>query len=173
MGMPLARNWNLIKSLYLQGVSPTKLSQEHDVPYGTLVARIKRGKWKTEQQELSQAVRTDLVGRGQQWRLWAIDAADRFLNALRALPKNRVDKLSRQDVQSLRDVIEAGLRAYGLDKQGAEPIRLGVYIGSGAQVVLKSGNEHVQAIGVQGPIIDCGSAAQAQGEAVEAEKAGD
>ena len=174
MPAALQRNWKLAEALYLQGVGPAKIAQDLDIPINTLNGRICRGKWVQRKQDVGQRVVADLQGRAQQWRVWAIDAADRFLNALRALPKSRVDKLSRQDVQSLRDVIEAGLRAYGLDKQGDQPLRLGVYIGgTGTQVVLKSAHGPTQAVAMQGPVIDCGCAPQAQGEGGQAETPAD
>ena len=170
MPAALQRNWKLAEALYLQGVGPAKIAQDLDIPINTLNGRICRGRWVQRKQEVGQRVVADLQGRAQQWRVWAIDAADRFLNALRALPKSRVDKLSRQDVQSLRDVIEAGLRAYGLDRAGTETIRLGVYVANGAQVVLKSAHGPTQAVAMQGPVIDCECAPQAQGEAEQGQK---
>ena len=164
MPAPIVADWKLIESLFLQGVGATQLANDTGVAVATINQRARRGGWVKLRKELNGRVAVDLAERAKSWRTAAIGAADRFLEAIRLMPQARVNKLARQDVQNLRDVIEAGLRAYGLDKAGTEPIRLGVYVGSGAQVVLKSGNAPMQAIGMQGPIIDCECAAQADPE---------
>ena len=129
MARPLKKDWKTVEALYLQGVSVSKLSEDYEIPYTTLTARIRRNGWAKLRDRTQQTVADEIGERAKQWRLWAVDAADRFMQALRGLPKSRVDKLTRQDVQSALDVIGMGIKAYGLDKQvEGGGVRLGVYL---------------------------------------------
>ena len=163
MAIPLQRDWKTIESLYLQGVSPTKIAKDYDVQYPTLIARIKRGQWSERKQAVSTSAHYNIEERAKSWRLLAIDAVDRFFQALRALPKSRLDKLQRQDVQNLKDLVETGLRAYGLDKETASTrITIGLYSGqSGATAVLNGEPKQAQVIDVQASVVDPIGASQA------------
>ena len=129
MAQRLSVDWKLAESLYIQGVSPSKIAKDLNIPQQTLNKRVTRKGWTKSRDNMSQVVGDELAERAKQWRLWAVDAADRFMQALRGLPKSRVDKLTRQDVQSALDVIGMGIKAYGLDRQPeGGGVRLGVYL---------------------------------------------
>jgi hypothetical protein len=130
MPAALEKDWTLAQALYNQGVAPAKICKRLGIPAPTLSQRITRQGWKTKRDELSKDVGQILEERGRQWRFLAIDSVDRFMDALTRLPKQRVDKVARADVQSLKDLIETGLKAYGLDKGDPVQVRIGVWVGS-------------------------------------------
>jgi hypothetical protein len=145
-------------------VLPSVISKDLDIPLSTLSQRITRQGWAKRKQNLSKEVGTSIEERAKSWRLLAIDAVDRFFQALRALPKSRLDKLQRQDVQNLKDLVETGLKAYGLDKEAASTrITIGLYAGaSGASVVQGSEPKQAQVIDVQCSTADVSGASQAE-----------
>ena len=130
MPAPLQVDWNLAKDLYFKGVLPSKIAPQVGVKLPTLSQRITREGWAVQKAELSKSVTEVMAERGKSWRYMAIDAVDRFMQALRSLPKARIDKLSRQDVQNLRDLVETGMRAYGMDRdQGHVRVQIGIFSG--------------------------------------------
>jgi len=130
MPAALVKDWVLAQNLYNQGLAPHVIAKRLDIPLATLSARINRQKWVAKRDQLQRDVGQVLEERGRQWRFLAIDSVDRFMDALTRLPKNRVDKVARADVQSLKDLIETGLKAYGLDKGDPVQVRIGVWVGS-------------------------------------------
>jgi hypothetical protein len=164
MPAALPKDWKTAESLYFQGVLPSVISKDLDIPLSTLSQRITRQGWAKRKQSLSKEVGTSIEERAKSWRLLAIDAVDRFFQALRALPKSRLDKLQRQDVQNLKDLVETGLKAYGLDKEAASArITIGLYSGqSGASMVPGCDAKQAQVIDVQGVTAEASSASQAQ-----------
>ena len=164
MPAALPKDWKTAEALYFQGVQPGKISKDLDIPYSALNARITRGQWSKRRQGLVVSASQNIAERATSWRLLAIDAVDRFFQALRALPKSRLDKLQRADVQNLKDLVETGLKAYGLDKETASTrITIGLYDGaSGASVVPSGEPKQVQVIDVQASVQDPIGANQAE-----------
>jgi len=127
--MALAKDWHLAKALYIQGLPPSQIAKDLDIPIGTLSQRITRQKWAQARQEMSQDVSETLETRAKNWRLKAFDLADRLIDAAAKLPASRFKELKRPDVQSFLDVVSLGIKAYGLDKQTESGgVRLGVYL---------------------------------------------
>jgi len=124
MPAALQADYTRARDLYLQGVSTNQIAEDLNIPIGTLKARITRGRWRNQKLE----VLTALPERGIAWRNRAATLVNRLTDAAMNMPEQRLRKLLRADVQSVRDLISTGMQVYGLDQPGSgTTVQIAVY----------------------------------------------
>jgi len=155
-------DWRRAQARVLQGVALTDVAKEMRVSYSTLHKRCTREHWLKPKDVEWDSNNLDELGRV--WRQRSIKVCSAWLKELEGAPVDRRRKVARADVQSIKDLVETGMRALGLDKETASTrITIGLYAGaSGASVVPNGEPKQAQVIDVQASTIEPSSASQAQ-----------
>jgi hypothetical protein len=170
-------DYDTMRREYLQGDTISVISKRHNANAASVSVYASRHGWtdlrRKAEQEVANAVK-DIRGKGMperaaRWTYRAADAADRALEAWLALePAKKRDEV-RVDAQTVDKLIDAGRKAYGLDRdQGQTRITIGLYAGaSGASVVPSGEPKQAQVIDIEARPAEASSASQAEAGVTE------
>ncbi len=91
-------DWDLVKTLYMQGVSYAQLAEKTGIPYNTIQGTVQRKKWALERQlaagdpgngQIATRETVDAVSR--RFKQWFLDDAQRVMTALESHDPNGLE----------------------------------------------------------------------------------
>jgi len=138
MAAKLQVDYDALKAEYIAGANIKALATREGIKPDTLQVYATRHKWATQRTKarhsvsnaVSQASEDDLKGRAYKWVQKSVLAIDQAMQAWIDIGPGSKRQELRVDAETLSKLIDAGRKAYGLDRNESMQVRIGVWVGS-------------------------------------------